>query len=249
MSSGFDHVCSSASSAEFFEESWALYATILQHNYMFHNEIYRNVRELVASRFGSKAFSVLDLGCGDARHLAAAIDGLPVSRYVGYDLSTVALEQAARNLGCVAAATLELKQGDLSEVVRSEKACFDIVFSGFAVHHLRTEQKADFFRAVRDRVKDAGLLILVDVMRDEAEDRARYIDRYCAWAESSWSSIVPSGLAQVCAHIRDKDFPERPSDLIRMAEGAGFGATQVLPSFLFHHTLAWTPAHAVEIAK
>ena len=50
------------------------------------------------TRYESRPFVLLDLGCGSARHLARALQGRSVSRYVGYDLSDVALAHAGRNL-------------------------------------------------------------------------------------------------------------------------------------------------------
>jgi SAM-dependent methyltransferase len=86
----------------FFDE-WSIYDQVLDHNYMYHDEIYGDVRRILADRYETRPFMLLDLGCGSARHLARALQGRPVSRYVGYDLSDVALAHARRNLtglGC-----------------------------------------------------------------------------------------------------------------------------------------------------
>jgi SAM-dependent methyltransferase len=223
---------------EFFEDSWAVYAAILDHNYMFHREIYRNVRQLIADRFAGRSFSLLDLGCGSARHLAGALEGRPLTRYLGYDISTVALDEARTHLealGCL----IELRQGDLSEALSNEPAHFDIIFSSFAMHHLTTAQKRAFFKLAADRLANRGLLILIDVMREEGEDRAAYLDRYCGWMETSWTALSRAALAAVSAHIRESDFPETPSDLQRMAQAAGLERMMALPAYRFHHTLVF----------
>jgi SAM-dependent methyltransferase len=95
----------------FFDE-WSIYDQVLDHNYMYHDEIYGDVRRILADRYETRPFMLLDLGCGSARHLARALQGRPVSRYVGYDLSDVALAHARRNLtglGC----PVDLRRGDL----------------------------------------------------------------------------------------------------------------------------------------
>ncbi|MBL8252822.1 MAG: hypothetical protein JNJ76_04380 [Candidatus Competibacter sp.] len=54
---------------EFFD-AWAIYDQVLDHNYMFHREIYQDVGRVIARRYAERPFAVLDLGCGSARHLA-----------------------------------------------------------------------------------------------------------------------------------------------------------------------------------
>src|SRR5262245_60165226 len=80
---------------DFFHE-WSIYDQVLDHNYMHHDEIYRDVQRFFADRYGQRSFALLDLGCGSARHLVRALQGCSVSRYIGYDLADTALAEAAR---------------------------------------------------------------------------------------------------------------------------------------------------------
>ena len=103
-----------SSNANNFFDEWSIYDQVLDHNYMYHDEIYGDVRRILADRYENRPFVLLDLGCGSARHIARALQGRSVSRYVGYDLSDVALAHARRNLtalGC----PVELRHGDLLE--------------------------------------------------------------------------------------------------------------------------------------
>ncbi|MGH3089761.1 MAG: class I SAM-dependent methyltransferase, partial [Rubrobacteraceae bacterium] len=63
---------------EFFN-AWSIYDRVLDLNYMFHNEIYRDVASLIKKRYAARPFSILDLGCGSARHFAPALQGCTVS--------------------------------------------------------------------------------------------------------------------------------------------------------------------------
>ena len=58
----------------FFDE-WSIYDQVLDHNYMYHDEIYRDVQRVLADRYENRPFVLLDLGCGSARHLARALQG------------------------------------------------------------------------------------------------------------------------------------------------------------------------------
>jgi len=223
---------------EFFESAWAAYAAILDNNYMCHREIFDALGSCLASHYHGRPFSLIDLGCGDARFIAEALQGTAVSHYVGHDIADTALAEAGRQLGRLPC-TVELREMDLMDALRSGDELFDVVFTSFAVHHLQTPEKAEFFRQAARRIASGGLLVMIDVMRAEGEDRAAYVQRYIGRARAQWTSLTENAIDAVCRHIDDRDFPEAPSALTRMAADAGFGAPTVLPAYCDHHTLIW----------
>ncbi|MGY6217055.1 class I SAM-dependent methyltransferase [Methylolobus aquaticus] len=223
---------------EFFESAWAAYAAILDNNYMCHREIFDALGSCLASHYHGRPFSLIDLGCGDARFIAEALKGTAVNRYVGYDIADTALVEAGRQLGRLPC-TVELREMDLMDALRFGDERFDVVFTSFAVHHLETSEKAEFFRQAARRVAPGGLLVMIDVMRAEGEDRIAYLQRYIGRARAQWTNLTENAIDAVCCHIDDRDFPEAPSTLTRMAADAGFGAPTVLPAYCDHHTLIW----------
>ena len=228
-------IMSPAEANKFFAE-WSIYDEILARNYMHHDDIYRDVREFFAERYANRPFAILDLGCGSARHLTQALHGRSVYRYVGYDLSEIALAHAQRNLvgvNCL----VELHRGDLLEGLRATNEKFDIVFTSFALHHLASSEKASFFRMACERLTDNGILLLIDTMRAEGEDRELYLERYCAWLRSRCATLSVGALDLLCDHIRNCDFPETTGELDRMATEAGFRAHLELNPYRWHH--AW----------
>ena len=73
----------SSESADLFARSWSLYDHITEHNYMFHQEIYAELSELLKQRHDAGQYHMLDLGCGNARYLVPAPHGVlarPLSR-------------------------------------------------------------------------------------------------------------------------------------------------------------------------
>jgi SAM-dependent methyltransferase len=228
-------------SENFFDE-WTIYDQILVHNYMHHDDIFRDVESLFADRYENSPFSLLDLGCGSARHLARTLKGRSVSRYVGYDLSDVALGHAARNL-TVLGCPIELRRGDILDGVRTSAETFDVIFSSFALHHLSTAQKNEFFQSAHERINDGGILLLIDTMRDVGEERAIYLDRYCAWLRSRCKTLSTEALDFLCEHIRDNDFPETITDFGAMATKAGFCEPIEINRFRWHHTLRFNRAN------
>ena len=221
-------------------DAWFYYDQVLDHNYMFHEDIFGHLETYLGARFGERPFSVLDLGCGSARHMAPVLDGKPVSSYLGYDLSEKAAELARINLKHLDG-PVDIREGELLDGLIRSAGPFDLVFSSFALHHLDAERKRLFFEAARNRVSNQGLVLVIDVMRDDEESLEVYLDRYCAWLEEHWSAVPPEGRAAISEHIRSCDFPASRSEFRSLAADAGFACTTELPEYGWHRTLAFEP--------
>jgi cyclopropane fatty-acyl-phospholipid synthase-like methyltransferase len=209
---------------------------------MHHDEMYRDVRRVLADRYGNRSFALLDLGCGSARHLAGALQGRSVSRYLGYDLADVALTHAARNLaglGC----RVELCHGDLLDAVRTNSEKFDLIFTSFALHHLSSADKALFFRSAYPRLNADGMLLLIDTVRNEGEERESHLDHYWAWLRSECDTLSQEALDLLGAHIRNCDFPETTAALSAMATRAGFRPGVEVSRFRWHYACSFTLFH------
>lgn len=221
-----------------FFDNWSIYEKVLAHNYMFHDDIYRDVQHFIASHYADRPFALLDLGCGSALHLAHALKSSSIGRYSGYDLSDLALAHAARNLaglGC----PIELHQGDLLEGLKANRKTFDLIFSSFALHHFVSTDKTVFFQLAYQNLSENGRLLLIDVMREENEDQTLYLARYCDWLRSNWKALKPEELDALCDHIENHDFPEMASTLSAMAMDAGFDRGIEINRFRWHHTLCF----------
>lgn len=125
--------------------TWTLYDQVLDHNCMFHEELYRDVHTFIAQRYVDHPFTLLDLGCGSARHMAVALKASKISHYVGYDLSPMALVHAKSNLD-VLGCPIVLHQKDFLDGVDETQDKFDVIFCSFALHHLSSVDKQDFFQ-------------------------------------------------------------------------------------------------------
>lgn len=222
-----------------FRKTWTLYDAISEKNYMFHREIYARVSDLLRQR---REYSLLDLGCGNARFLAPCLHAHPPASYDGVDLSAVALEEAALKLSGLP--NMRWHETDMLESLRKEERCFDVIFSSFAIHHLRAEEKQELFHASERRLSPCGELIMVDVMREEGQSREHYLDGYLGNMRASWTAVPPDELELACAHVASFDFPETLADLTLMAETAGFSKPRVEARFAQHHVLVFSRANA-----
>jgi len=220
---------------EIFTDAWALYDPVLDRNYMFHEEICRDVRGIVAARFRRDAFRVLDLGCGNARHVVNALEECPPSLYAGYDLSASALSQARTHLsrlGCPA----DLRQANLFDGLRPDGGTFDLIFSSFAVHHLSAPDKQRCLALARAHLAPKGIFLLVDISREPDEDRPAYLDHYCGWIRDTWTDLSAAERDSIFDHIRNYDFPETGEALHGMAVAAGFSRCVDVSAYRWHRT-------------
>ena len=133
-----------------FRRSWGLYDFITERNYMFHREIYGEVARLLLQRAQNGGYRLLDLGCGNARYLASCLEAAPPLTYTGVDLSESALLEARDWLAALP--NIKLDQRDLLEAVEAAGEPHDIIFSGFALHHLDAGAKQRFFHAAATRL-------------------------------------------------------------------------------------------------
>lgn len=228
-----------ANPIELFQQEWPLYRKIVDNNYMFHREIYRDIKNIVEKRWSRQAVSVLEMGCGDASQTVAALLDCPISLYQGYDLSETALALAARNLAALSCQST-LVCTDMLEGLASVQEPFDIVFSSFVLHHLDADDKRLFFKLCHKAMKPEGVLILVDVMRDEQQDLPSYLDGYIGHAARHWSALTPEELAEVVKHIRENDYPESHSRYHELAMAGGFSRTESPSQYTWHRTMVFS---------
>lgn len=223
----------------FFTRSWSLYDLITEHNYMFHREIYAGIAHLLKLRKSHGPYRMLDLGCGNARYLASCLMQDPPTHYEGVDLSESALAEARgylKGLPC----PVSLTQGDLLEAVESTEKRWDVIFAGFAVHHLMPPEKARFFRAAGRSLSDNGWLLMVDVVREAEQSREAFLEEYLRFMRENWKQIPRDELEDACAHVETCDYPENMAALLAMAKASGLHGCHVISQYGQHITLLFS---------
>jgi len=107
------------------------------------------VRELIPPRVGR----VLDLGTGDGRLLALVRAERPGTPAVGLDFSQPMLEAARERLA--GEEGVELRVHDLADPL-PDLGPFDLIVSGFAIHHLEDERKRAVYAEVLALLEPGG---------------------------------------------------------------------------------------------
>jgi SAM-dependent methyltransferase len=210
----------------FFRRSWSLYDAIVESNHMHHLELYAEVSKVFGKLSSGGNLRVLDLGCGNARCMAPILRSHPPAAYLGVDLSEAALGEAAGFLSGIDG--IELKCSDLLEHAESDHGIWDVIFSGFAIHHLEAAEKARLFEALMRRMSGKGCFLMVDVVRDEADNREEHAASYTAMMRREWHGIPPEALEEGCAHVASYDHPASERELVDIARSAGFAVASEL---------------------
>lgn len=219
---------------------WDTYKKVVVEDFMFHAALSQEVERALRARFQGGDFSLLDLGCGDAHVFAPILRRLPPARYRGVDLSDTALQLAAENLKSLPCPA-QLAHGDMLSALSGD-ATYDVIHSSFVLHHLATQDKAEFFRRASRALAPGGLLLLVDTMREEDETRDDYLRHYFDWIEKDWAGLSRAEKDAVYEHISTSDFPEPLSLLERQAREAGLKRLSGDVPHRWHHLMRFERA-------
>lgn len=198
--------------AEFFN-AWSPYEKALQENILRHREMY----EAIKPHLPTTPFSILDVGCGDASYLASTLKEAQVTRYVGYDVSEVALKGAASNIAVTGCDTVT-QAIDYMEGLEKTKERYDLLFCGYTLHHIVGE-KQRFFDLARKVLKPRGKLIVIDIVASEGEDVRSCVHRLLEHIKPRYSADEYMVVEQ---HITSSDFPGTYSAYMEYARKSGF---------------------------
>jgi SAM-dependent methyltransferase len=217
---------------EFFD-GWATYEAILDHEAMHHPAFFAAAGAAVARDLGARPLTVLDLGCGSARHAARLLTGRPATAYTGYDLSTTALA-AAREALTAAGIDPVLHAADLRQGLAGPPDSVDLILCSYALHHLETAGKGVALAAARRRLRPGGRMLLIDLAREADETREVTTEAYASWVERDWTFLPAAAHREIRAHVRAHDFPEDDATLLRLARETGWAKPELLARERWH---------------
>ena len=106
--------------------------------------------------------TVLDLGCGDGRLAALVLEARSTVRQVlAVDRSPAMLGRARERFRAEPRVTV--RQWDLAAPI-VPLGSFDVIVSGFAIHHLESQRKQDLFSEVARQLRPDGLFTNLEVV-------------------------------------------------------------------------------------
>ena len=140
---------------------------------------------------------MLDLGCGDGRLVELVLGTRPsVTEAVAIDRSPPMLVAARERFAD--RPVVDVRERDLAEPI-TELGSFDLVVSGFAIHHLEHDRKQQLFGEVAAQLRSGGMFANLEVVAsasdrwhqeflteigrtaDDPEDRLASVDDQLSW--------------------------------------------------------------------
>lgn len=186
-----------------------------------------------------KPYKILDLGCGNGVLSEIVLSRLPHAHVVAFDMTRDMLAACERKLSSHAG-RFELVQGDYStDHIGSQ---YDIVLAGLTLHHLRWEERAEFYRTLFQAMQEGGLLIARDIIIDgDPEIRRVQYDLWKAFMKSQGED--PEFWFD---RHREKDHPLTLADHFQWLRQAGFTTTGC---HWRHYNFAITTARRAALKK
>jgi|GEM_PF-126375 len=127
----------------------------------------------------------LDLGCGNGILGSAIAQHYPAAQGVFLDLSETMLAAAQQNAGDRANMTFILEDFGRSQWVEAvaSHAPFNIIISGFSIHHQPDERKQIIYQEIYNLLKPGGLFLNLE-----------HVASHSLWAEQAFSTLFVDAL-------------------------------------------------------
>jgi tRNA (cmo5U34)-methyltransferase len=124
--------------------------------------------EVLRSILPAEPRSVLDLGCGDGRLAALVLESCPtIDRVVAVDLSPPMLARARERFD--GDQRVDIRSFDLGDSIEP-LGSFDVIVSGFAIHHLLDDRKRSLFAEVATQLHPGGLFANLEVVASSSPE-------------------------------------------------------------------------------
>lgn len=159
-----------------------------------------------------KVETFLDLGCGDGILGRAILQHYPEAKGVFLDFSESML-QAAKSHFQNTSVNLEFVAQDFGEKQWvnsiSEISPFDVIVSGFAIHHQPDERKKEIYQEIYQLLKPGGIFLNLEHVSSECRWKEEafnnlFIDSLYAFHQSKGSNQSREEIAREYYHRPDK---------------------------------------------
>jgi ubiquinone/menaquinone biosynthesis C-methylase UbiE len=138
---------------------------------------------------GVPVTSVADLGCGDGTLAAAVLDRYPTARATLVDFSAPMLREARTRFAGRSEEQVAIVAGDLSQAAWKasvrDRAPFDAVVSGFAIHHLTDARKRALYAEVLELLSPGGFFLNLE-----------HVSSPTAWLTGVFDDLLIDGYEQ-----------------------------------------------------
>ena len=140
---------------------------------------------------------VLDLGTGDGNVLALVLAARPGAGGVGLDFQPEMLERARERFASIDA--VEIRRHDMDDPLPVDLGQFDLVISGFAIHHLVPDRQRALYGEIFECLRPGGVFANVEHVASSTE--RRHLEFLYAIGSSPEKDDPSNKLVRVASHL------------------------------------------------
>lgn len=207
-------------STEIFIKNWTLYRKIIENDNMSHRDGYAKLKEVLINEI-DRPFSFLDLACGDAYYSSKTLKDTAAEKYIGIDVSDQALELARKEFVDLKLEA-SFERADFVNFLDFVDTKVDVIWVGFSVHHLDTENKLNFMKNVKTALSRNGIFMLYEPIFIENENRELYFERFKETFYKHWKGLSQEEGEALLEHVKESEKPETTENWIKLGKEAGF---------------------------
>ena len=180
----------------------------------------------IAASVCPNAKSVLDLGCGAGNFTLKLLDLIPDLDCTLVDLSSPMLDKAKERIAKVSKGKISTVQTDFLNLQLPAET-FDIVVTGAAMHHLRTDEEWEtVFTKIFKSLKKGGCFWISDlILHDNPAINQLMWKRYADYLEGIGGKAYQEN---VFAYIDKEDTPRSVMYQLDLMKKIGFSTVDVL---------------------
>lgn len=191
----------------YFNENWQRYQSTVKNNTLYHREMLSALQQFLSIHIGNRAFSFVDVGCGDSSTVAPILSGKNIIKYIGIDAAEDVL-----NMASISLAHLECEKefiaDNMTTAIPRLSSPVDIIFTSYAVHHLSLQDKINFIESCKQQLNQNGFLLMIDGILKDNQTRDEWLDALKERMETTVLDITSDEIAFRMQHPRVDDFPE-----------------------------------------
>jgi len=188
----------------------------------------------VAQQWSDNPSRILDLGCGDGILGRFLLNSFPSASGVFIDFSDTMLDAAHENLDSASESIVMKSDFALPkwlDSVSSHKP-FDIVISGFAIHHQPDKRKRELYLEIYNLLSPGGIFLNLEHVRSSTQDvellfEKFYADHLYDFQLKSDPEATREAAAQIYKNRPDKDEDKLTSVEVQCGWLRGIGFNDV----------------------
>lgn len=191
----------------YFNKHWQRYRSSVEHNTLYHREMLSALRQFLKVNMQGRAFSFVDVGCGDSSTIAPILADTSVKKYIGIDAAADVLKMAANSMMPLKCEK-QFIADDMTNAINQLVSPVDIIYTSYAVHHLSATDKMSFIADCKRQLVPGGFLLMVDIVRRKNQTRDECLSALERRMQITIPNVTAEEITERMQHPRADDFPE-----------------------------------------